>query len=154
MDFSDRVDERRRSYRTSFAKHGIEDEDDEEEDEEERVRRKLARLKREVEDIKEVVERRKLEREKGGEGGHDDVKEKQQKTFAGLVDLVANLKRLSTAGEGAEAELKRQLARKAIIGEQVEQLSSATTTTTINPPIPTPPSIIVCPLPLLLNKPN
>ncbi|KAI9781800.1 MAG: hypothetical protein M1816_002190 [Peltula sp. TS41687] len=149
VDFSDRIDERRRSYRTSSAKvvggdgdGGYEDDGDES-DEDQRVRRRLARLQREVGDIKEVIERRNLEGRKdnkeGGEEGAGGKEKQQDKTFAGLVDLVANLKKISVVGGGAEAELKKQLAKKAILGEQAERLESPSTSA-IKAPDPTPAS--------------
>lgn len=96
-------------------------EDEDDDDEEEGLKRKIARLRREVEEVKEVVGRRRMQKEKQGE------KEEDEEDEAGVASLGKVLEDIKISGRGggvgsAEAELKKQLARE--IGVDGEGLPS------------------------------
>ncbi|KIW48183.1 uncharacterized protein PV06_00797 [Exophiala oligosperma] len=92
VDFSDSVGGSRRSYRTRSRRRrkrqdngGIEelgDLSDEDDGEEETLGRKLARLKREAEEVRLELERREQEKDDGGDGEFKDSVEQQHAAAA------------------------------------------------------------------------
>lgn len=126
VDFSDTIATKRKSYRTRTLRTrrrigrdgGVEevvvgDSDDEDEDPEESFARKLARLRREAEELKEELERRKKQQDGSQEGwkdeeGEDDSLEELSRT---LDALRASARGTGTAASSysAEAALKRKL---------------------------------------------
>ncbi|KAI9679993.1 MAG: hypothetical protein M1817_005008 [Caeruleum heppii] len=124
VDFSDRISSKRKSYRVSLRRtrrghHDHDDElgdfSDEDEDGDEGVERKMARLRREVMEVQEEVQRRKAEREKMKlEGGEEVTREgsedKEEQGIAELCQAVEDLRRSeSKSGGNASTELIKML---------------------------------------------
>ncbi|KAF3902654.1 hypothetical protein ABW20_dc0105598 [Dactylellina cionopaga] len=135
VDFSDRIASKRKSYRTSTRRRrrnrvderdrelygDIEDEmfDDAEEGEsdgEEGVGTRLARLRREMEELKDMIEEEKREkeeirREQGiPEGDEEDVEDPDDDSWERLAEVMEELMTAKGKGGGAEADLARKLA--------------------------------------------
>ncbi len=127
VDFSDRISSKRRSYKTSSRRRrrrrpdgsgegeeeelgDFSDEDDDDGEAEEGLKRKIARLRREVEEVKAEVGRRRAERiERGGEGEDED---EEGSGVAGLVDVIDALQlSQDEAGVSAGARLVKQLGK-------------------------------------------
>ncbi|EPS38414.1 hypothetical protein H072_7851 [Dactylellina haptotyla CBS 200.50] len=134
VDFSDRIASKRKSYRTS-TRHkrrvrmderdrelygDVEDEmfDDAEEDDsdgEEGVGKRLARLRREMEELKGMIDEEKREKEeirREGGGGHggDEGEEPDEDSWERLAEIMEELMTAKGKGGGAEADLSRKLA--------------------------------------------
>ncbi|KAI5799011.1 Dynamitin-domain-containing protein [Geopyxis carbonaria] len=113
-DFSDRISGKRRSYaassrrrrrRQSGEEYWSEDEDDEDDEDDESIERKLVRLRREVEEVKEMMRER--------EQTEDVDEEDGQKFKGGIEELAAALKTLTTVDadeKGAQARLAKKMA--------------------------------------------
>lgn len=129
MDFSDRIHAKRRSYKTSSRRRrrrhrapeeeqggrSDEEEESDESDEEEGLWRRIARLRREVEEVKAEVGRRKHE-EKNGEGDddetEDDENEKEEPSrVAALSKALAELQALVDDGSSPEERVLSRLER-------------------------------------------
>jgi nuclear migration protein JNM1 len=103
-DFSDRVSSTRKSYVTSHRRRA--NENGEEEDES--LEAKLARLKREVEEVRVEVQKRETHSEPGA---HDSA--------ASLSQILDNIQREANGfGSGAEAQLAKKLASTAKVQSQ------------------------------------
>ncbi|PKS06344.1 hypothetical protein jhhlp_007092, partial [Lomentospora prolificans] len=133
VDFSDRVDSKRRSYRTRHRvlDDGTEelgdlsDEDDDTDEAAESLERKIARLKREVEEAKEEYARRRASGEtKGGEGAGEE----------GLESLGRALEEISRpTGLARPTRLSKPLVKGDEPAPDQETIGEATYTVTYAP---------------------
>ncbi|KKA26496.1 hypothetical protein TD95_004484 [Thielaviopsis punctulata] len=115
VDFSDRVDTKRKSYKTSSRRRRILEDNTEEygdfsdEDDEESLQRKIARLKREVEEAKEQYGKRQA----APDGENKDAEDDGQDTLASLGQILDEISRPS-----APAVASVLVPRTVIPGEQ------------------------------------
>ena len=117
VDFSDRISSKRKSYRASSRRrrkgeNGVEELGDLSDDEDESFQRRLARLRREVEELKEASSRGISEKSNvdGAEGSDDGQREYDD----GLDDLSNVLQNIHTTSgadghEGAGSRLAKKL---------------------------------------------
>ncbi|KAI9737085.1 MAG: hypothetical protein M1834_000675 [Cirrosporium novae-zelandiae] len=143
VDFSDRIDNKRKSYRTSTRRRrrhedGTEELGDLSDEEDESLERKVARLRREVEECKEEYARRRAERESQGEKMADMVDEEQEDLVegedGGLKALSMALSVLTTTTTTASTSASGALVAK--LNKPTPQFTPATTAALT----PTPPS--------------
>ncbi|KAH0552883.1 hypothetical protein GP486_006916 [Trichoglossum hirsutum] len=126
VDFSDRVDGKRRSYRASSRRRrkgedGTEELGDFSDEEDETLERKLARLRREIEEVREEVERREAQNKRApGSEGRDGLVSQEGK----LSELSDILDHLHTSRGGVSAGAEAQLAQKLGTSLRVEGLAS------------------------------
>ncbi|KAF3308460.1 hypothetical protein TWF173_001215 [Orbilia oligospora] len=135
-DFSDRIASKRQSYRTTTLnrQRNRMDEgerelygDDEDElfdddggeseiDGEERVGKRLARLRREMEELKDMIEKEREEKEEFrleqgiSEGEDGEVEDPDEESWERLAEVMEELMTAKGKGGGAEADLARKLA--------------------------------------------
>lgn len=112
MDFSDRIDIRRKSYHTSSRRRRkggdgeeeLDSESDEDETTVESLQRRIARLQREAEELKVEARRQQLSTKTGGEDAH--VQDE-------ALDQLSNaIKTLDTLGTEGSITAERSLAQK------------------------------------------
>ncbi|MCJ1437539.1 hypothetical protein MMC27_006926 [Xylographa pallens] len=115
VDFSDRIDVRRKSYRTSHRRrrrgdvegNELGDSSDEDGLTQESLQRRIARLQREAEELKAKVSRRQISNEKEGIGGEHTVIDD-----ASLDQLSSALTTLITLGTDTNPSAEHRLAQK------------------------------------------
>ncbi|KAI9758377.1 MAG: hypothetical protein M1815_002123 [Lichina confinis] len=121
VDFSDRIGAKRRSYRASSRRirrrhrgtgevHEAatdEDSDSDKSDEEEGLQRRIARLRREVEEVR--IEAKKRDQEKRHGQIEDDDDDDDDNDRNGLADLCQVLEELRTSGKAAPGAAESQL---------------------------------------------
>ncbi|KAA6416017.1 MAG: dynactin subunit [Lasallia pustulata] len=116
VDFSDRISSKRKSYRASSRRrrkgeNGVEELGDLSDDDDEGFERKLARLRREVEELKEASSRRRAEKTSVDETETPD--DGRREPDNGLDDLSNVLHNLHTAsGSGGVGGAGSRLAKK------------------------------------------
>ncbi|KAL7269340.1 hypothetical protein RUND412_008003 [Rhizina undulata] len=127
VDFSDRVGGKRRSYRSSMRRRRrrVDDEEydyeaEEEEDDvygEETLERKLARLRREVEELRGEMNAReaeKLAEREAEEGEEEEGEEEEEEAVRGgieeLSEVLEGLQTVNAEERGAHAKLAKKLA--------------------------------------------
>ena len=138
MDFSDRVDGKRKSYKTTTRRHRILEDGTEEigdlsdEDDADNLERKIARLKRELAEVKEEYDRRNTSA-KATRGGAED----QEVQLSSLSELLGEISRSATSVPGtsrAPAQPSAQLALSSSKGQAPESdATGATYTLEYNP---------------------
>lgn len=156
MDFSDRISGKRKSYRASSRRrrrragevYGEELEDEDYDSEElygeETLERRLARLRREVEELKNEVAARE-EEAKGGDGsGGEGVEEDEELEdevdenrflrlgIDDLSDALEGLQTVSAEERGAQAKLAKKLATSLSVAPTTAPDQAATTTETLD----------------------
>lgn len=132
MDFSDRIDGRRRSYRTSHRrrrKDANEDKDelgdstDDDEIGSESIQRKIARLVREGEELKAEIARRRQANEKQGDLAYEDTSDKES-----MDQLSIALEGLSSLEPDGAMSAESRLAQK--LNSSLRALRPITTSST------------------------
>ncbi|KAI9795390.1 MAG: hypothetical protein M1835_005905 [Candelina submexicana] len=112
VDFSDRVNSKRKSYRASTrrrcrAANGVEELGDFSDEEDESLERKLARLRKEVQEVKEEFERKKVDTEKVVDTEDDTLDVEGVGALSEVLDQIRASR--GSSGPRAEAELARKL---------------------------------------------
>ncbi|MCJ1380347.1 hypothetical protein MMC17_003450 [Xylographa soralifera] len=115
VDFSDRIDVRRKSYRTSHRRRRrgdvegdeLGDSSDDDGLTPESLRRRIARLQREAEELKAEVSRQQVDNEKEGPGREHTVVDD-----ASMDQLSSALTTLTTLSTNAHPSAERRLAQK------------------------------------------
>lgn len=115
-DFSDRLGEKRRSYQVSTRRRrgtargdAGEEEEDWSEGEEEGVERKLARLRREVEEVKAEFARRKTQGQEDGEETGEDEEDENEESVNELSKVLQQMRTSSMPAADAQTQLMRRL---------------------------------------------
>ncbi|KAI9701670.1 MAG: hypothetical protein M1820_006441 [Bogoriella megaspora] len=115
VDFSDRVNNKRKSYRTSNRRRrkvgGNADEDEEYSDEEESFEKKLARLRREVEEVKAEHEQRKSNTTTGSLGENGEAAADGTDGVVQLSLLLDEIYSSQREKSGRETPLAQRLGR-------------------------------------------
>ncbi|KAH0544203.1 hypothetical protein FGG08_001648 [Glutinoglossum americanum] len=128
VDFSDRVSGKRKSYRVSSrrrkkGKDGMEELGDFSDEEDESLERKLARLRREIEEVREEVGRREAQKKAAPNKEGRDGPLVEESKLSALSDVLSHL-HTSRSGTGAGAEA--QLAQKLSTSLRAEGLTPTT----------------------------
>ncbi|KAI9806877.1 MAG: hypothetical protein M1833_002535 [Piccolia ochrophora] len=147
VDFSDRVDTKRKSYNVSSRRarkgdHDAEELGDFSDDEDESLERKLARLRREVEEVRDEMGKRQAEKDgemKAADKSEDDNVIDEE----GVAELSNILDGLHTSQHGSTGRAERELAHKlstSLIGTDRQVLAPASEGTAGSNSAPPPPS--------------
>ncbi|KAI9765113.1 MAG: hypothetical protein M1840_007820 [Geoglossum simile] len=139
VDFSDRVSGKRKSYRASSRRRkkgedGTEELGDFSDEEDESLERKLARLRREIEEVREEVGRREAQRKHGSNKDRGDAPVIEENKLSALNDVLSHL---HTSRSGTDVGAEAQLAQKLSTRLRAEGLTSTISEDNQNPPPPT-----------------
>ncbi|KAL2005622.1 hypothetical protein VTN00DRAFT_10115 [Thermoascus crustaceus] len=138
VNFSDSISAKRKSYRSKSRRRrrradGTEELGDLTDSEDESLERKLARLRREAEELKDELAKRKAEKESAGQGQGESAEEQQQQQQQddqlgdGVLELSRALDNLHASARGASAPVSADaiLSQKLAAGSQIDSAAAA-----------------------------
>lgn len=128
VDFSDSLASKRKSYRTlrrsrRKREDGTEILGDLSDDEDETLERKLARLRREAEELKDEIAQRKVQRDEGKDEGQSEAE--AEVSDEGIMELSRTLDKLYTSSKAdIPSSSEEELARRLSVGARTPKTES------------------------------